>query len=137
MKRSHQKRGLSLVEVLVAGVILSATVVTVSALSTRSMIDTGANRAYEQAASLLDRQMTLIDCLGIDAFIESGETQGEFGELAPDYTWAVSAEALGVDSLYEVTLVVFWPEGGGLKSLSTTTRLNGQSVLIDSVLNEE
>ena len=33
--------------------------------------------------------------------------------------------------------VVFWPEGDGLKSLSTTTRLNGQSILMDSGRDEE
>jgi len=136
MKHRFRKHGLSLVETLVAGVILSATVVTVSALSTKSMMGTGANRAYEKASSLIDRQMTLIDCMGIDAVIEGGQTQGEF-EMAPDYNWALSADSLGIDSLYEVTLTVFWPERGGIKNLSVITRLNGESVLLDSDLSEE
>lgn len=130
------RRGLTLVETLVAGMILSATVVTVSALSSRSMSGTGTNRAYELAASLLDRQMTLIDSVGIDAFIESGQTQGEFGEIAPDHTWVVLVESLGIDNLQEVTVTVFWPERGGIKSLSVTTRLNGQSVLASGTLDE-
>jgi hypothetical protein len=137
MRQCRRQRGLSLVETLVAGVILSATVVTVSTLSTRSMMGTSANRAYEKAASLIDRQMTLIDCMGIDAFVESGQTEGEFGDMAPDYSWTLFTESLGVDSLYEVTLTVTWLERGGVKSLSATTRLNGQSVLITSDLNEE
>ncbi len=136
MKYGPTRHGLSLVETLVAGVILSATVVTVSALSSKSMYGAGANRAYELAASLLDRQMTMIDAVGIDAFMEMGQTQGEFGEIAPDYTWSLFVEALGIDSLQEVTLTVYWFARGGIKSFSVTTRLNGQSVLASGVLDE-
>ncbi len=136
MKYSPTRHGLSLVETLVAGVILSATVVTVSALSSKAMFGTGSNRAYELAASLIDRQMTMIDAVGIDAFMEAGQTQGEFGEMAPDYAWSLYVEALGLDNLQEVTLTVYWPAGGGVKSLSATTRLNGQSVLASGGLDE-
>ena len=134
MRYSPTRHGLSLVETLVAGVILSATVVTVSALSSKCMFGTGTNRAYELAASMIDRQMTLIDSVGIDAFMEAGQTQGEFGEIAPDYGWTLFAEPLGIDNLQEVTLTVFWSAGGGVKSLSATTRLNGQSVLASGAL---
>ncbi|NQV31916.1 MAG: hypothetical protein HQ515_04435 [Phycisphaeraceae bacterium] len=129
MRRDKNRHGLSLVETLVAGVILSATVVTVSALSTRSMSGAVKNRAYEKAASLIDRQITFIDTLGIDAFVEAGQTQGEFGQTAPGYTWKASYELLGVDNLYEVTLTVSWQEGVGKKSQSVVTRFNGQSIL--------
>jgi len=136
MTYDHKRHGLTLVETLVAGVILSATVVTVSALSSKSMFGTGTNRAYELAACLLDRQMTLIDAVGIDAFLESGQTQGEFGEIAPDYSWILLTEPVAIDALQEVTLSVLWTERGGIKSLSVTTRLNGQSVLASEILNE-
>ncbi len=136
MKYGPTRHGLSLVETLVAGVILSATVVTVSALSSKAMFGTGTNRAYELAASLIDRQMTMIDAVGIDAFMEMGQTQGEFGEIAPDYTWSLFVEPLGIDNLQEVTLTVYWSARGGIKSLSVTTRLNGQSVLASGVLDE-
>ena len=132
--RQHQRQhGLSLVETLVAGMILSATVVTVSALSTRSMSGAVKNRAYEKAASLLDRQLTFIEAVGIDAFLEAGKTQGEFGQMAPDYMWSVSTESLSADYLYEVTVTVFWRQGAGLKSQSVTTRMNGQGVTADEL----
>ena len=103
---------------------------TINKIFNRAIVD-------DHAASLIDRQMTLIDCMGIDAFVESGQTQGEFGDMAPDYSWTLFTESLGIDSLYEVTLTVTWPDRGGVKSLSATTRLNGQSVLVTSDLNEE
>jgi hypothetical protein len=134
MKHGTARYGLTLVETLVASVILSATVVTVSALSSKCMFGTGTNRAYELAASMVDRQLTLIDSVGIDAFMEAGQTQGEFGEIAPDYSWTLFAEPLGVDNLQDVTLTVFWVARGGIKSLSVTTRLNGQSVLASGAL---
>lgn len=134
MKHGRVRYGLTLVETLVAGVILSATVVTVSTLSSKAMFGTGANRAHELAASLIDRQMTLIDSVGIDAFMEAGQTQGEFGEIAPDHSWGLFCEPVGIDNLQEVTLTVYWSARGAVKSLSVTTRLNGQSVLASETL---
>lgn len=133
MKRHERQRGMSLVETLVAGMILSATVVTVSALSTRSMSGAIKNRSYEKAASLIDRQLTFIEAIGIDTFLEIGQSRGEFGDLAPDYTWEATTKALSAGYLYEVCLTVYWPEGGTIKKQSVTTRMNGQEVAIDDM----
>ena len=129
MKGYHHRNGLSLVEVLVAGVILSGTVVTVGALSSKSLLSTGQNQAYEKAGDLIDRQLTIIDAMGIDAFLETGMTEGDFGDQAPGYTWRMSSTYLEVDNLYRVTLTVLWIEYGRPRSLSVSTRLNGTDSL--------
>ena len=126
MRTKRQSVGMSLVETLVAGVILSGTVVTVAALGTRSLTGAREDRAYEKAASLLDRQLTLIDYIGIDAFIEMNVTQGDFGDIAPDYRWEAGTEYLDVDNLYRVTLTVYWFDHSRIRSLSVQARFNGR-----------
>jgi len=121
----HRHAGLSLVETLVSAVILSGTVVTVGALSSQSLLATQHNRAYEKAASLIDRQLSLIDAIGIDQFLERGITQGDFQDVAPGYRWQATSEYLQVDNLYKLTMTVMWVEGKTPKKMSVTTRLNG------------
>lgn len=137
MKFRYCRHGLSLVEVLAAGVILSGTVVTIGALSSKSLLSTGQHQAYEKAASLIDRQLTLIDVIGMDAFLDKGVTEGEFGDVAPGYAWQVTSTYLEVDNLYKVTMTVFWSEYGRPRSLSVSTRLNGISSLTVPVVSNE
>ncbi|NQT03238.1 MAG: prepilin-type N-terminal cleavage/methylation domain-containing protein, partial [Planctomycetes bacterium] len=72
------KKAFSLIETLVASAILSGAVLTLGAISTMSLSGTRLNRRYEVAASLLDKQLNLIDYVGIDEFIELGQMEGYF-----------------------------------------------------------
>lgn len=124
-----RQRGFNLLETLVASMILSGTVVTVGALSTRMLQGIGQHAAYEAAAQLADRQLRLIDYMGVDRFIEQGQTEGFFEQPAPGYRWQVSAEALNVGYLYSVTITMTWQDRGRPRSLSLATRLNGAGTL--------
>jgi prepilin-type N-terminal cleavage/methylation domain-containing protein len=75
MWAGRNKRGFTLVEVISASVILCGAVMIVGTIGTQALIGTRLNRRYEMAASLIDRQLTLIDYVGIDSFIESGQTE--------------------------------------------------------------
>jgi prepilin-type N-terminal cleavage/methylation domain-containing protein len=121
------QRGFSLLETLVASVILSGTVVTVGALSTRALQGIARHQAYETAVDLADRQLHLIDYMGVDRFLEQGQTEGVFEEPAPGYHWSVEAESMDYGLLYRVTVTLTWAERGTPRSLSIDTRLNGQA----------
>ena len=73
-RRRSQPGGSNLVETLVASVILSGAVLTLSAISTNALTSTRLYRHHEVAASLIDRQLSLIDYTGIDQFIEADDT---------------------------------------------------------------
>ena len=124
--------GFNLVETLVAGMILSGAVLTLGAISTNALTGTRLNRHYEVAASLIERQLTLIDFAGIDEFIEAGQTEGLFEEFEPGYRWEVTTEYEGTDSLYLVTITVSWMEGKRPYSMTVETMLNGTSLVIDT-----
>ncbi len=125
------KKGFSLIETLVASAILSGAVLTVGAISTMSLSGTRLNRRYETALSLIDKQLSLIDYVGIDEFVELGQMEGDFEEIEPGYHWEVVTEYQDIDSLYLVTITVSWVDGRRPYSLSVDTMLNGISVYIE------
>lgn len=130
MKRTNARTGFSLVEALVASVILSGVVVTVGAIGSRALVATRQDSQYERAATLLDRQLTMIDHMGVSAFIQSGQTEGDFGEMAPGYRWRVVTTYLEVDQLYQVTIAVIWADRNRPKQLTAVTRFNDTGGLL-------
>ena len=126
----RKKKGFSLIETLVASAILSGAVLTLGAISTMSVSETRLNRRYEVASSLLDKQLNLIDYIGIDEFIDLGQMEGDF-EGYPDYHWEVVTEYQDIDSLYLVTITVRWIDGNRPYSISADTMLDGVSVYIE------
>jgi hypothetical protein len=122
--------GFNLVEMLVAGVILSASVVTVGAISTHSLNATHINRQYEQAASVVDKILRMIDYTGIDAFLEKGQTEGYEEDIKPGYQWRVTTQYLEVDRLYRVTITVTWMDRGRMRQITVDTELDGIGSLV-------
>ncbi|MCX5645560.1 MAG: hypothetical protein NTZ17_12935 [Phycisphaerae bacterium] len=123
--RGKHDGGFNLVEALVATMILSGAVLTLGAISTNALSGTRLHRHYEGAAALIDKQLSLIDYTGIDAFIEAGQTEGIVEELEPAYQWSVTTEYQGIDSLYLVAITVSWLEGSRPYSVTAQTMLNG------------
>jgi len=124
-------RGFNLVETVVASVILSGAVLTVGAISTRALTGTRLNRQYEIAASLIDKQLSLIDYMGIDEFIDLGQMEGDFTDFEPGYHWQASVEYQEIDNLYLVTITVSWLERNRPYSMTVQTRLNGEGTILE------
>ncbi len=118
-------KGFTLVEVIAASVILCGAVMLVGRIGTQAMTGTKLNRRYEMAASLVDRQLSLIDYLGIDAFIEAGESEGESEDFGYTFHWQVVTEYQEIDSLFLVRITVTWAEGRRPYSISVDTMFDG------------
>ena len=129
MQPARHKNGFTLVETLVATVILCSSVLVLGAVGTRCLAQARLNRQYDLAAALADRQLSFIDYLGVGQFIEMGQTQGRFDELEPGYAWYAITESQGVDNLYKVTITVSWIERGNGHSISVDTMLDGMAML--------
>jgi Tfp pilus assembly protein PilV len=132
MTLSKKTKGFNLVEALVASVILSGSVLTLAAISTQAVSGLRLNRQYEIAASLADRQLSLIDYMGIDEFIEQGEFEGIFQEYEPDYHWKVVTKDLDIDSLYLVSITVSWVERNRPYSITIDTMLDGTTAILST-----
>jgi len=128
MQSKRNNKGFNLVETIVASVVLSGAVLTMAAVSTRALSGARLNRQYEVAASLIDRQLHLIDYMGIDQFIDQGQMEGTFEEIEPGYHWQVVTEYQDIDNLYLVNITVSWVEHNRTYSISVDTMLDGTSV---------
>ena len=124
----RNKKGFNLVETIVASTILSGAVLTVATISTRSLMGARLNRQHEIATSLIDKQLSLIDYVGIDQFIELGQLEGEFTDFGPAYHWKVTTEYQDIDSLYLIRITVTWLEHNRPYSLTVDTMLDGVSM---------
>ena len=129
---SAKPRGFNLIETLAASMILSGAVLSLSAIGTNTLTNTRLHRHYEQAASVIDLQLGVIDFTGIDEFIEAGQMEGVNDQFELDYHWAVATEYTGTDNLYLVKITVTWLEGKRPYSVTAQTMLNGASLALET-----
>ena len=127
-----KNKGFTLVETIVASGILCGAVLTVGAISTKALTDTRLNRRYEVAVSLADKQLSMIDYMGIDEFIELGQMEGDFEDIEPAYHWNVTTEYQDIEGLYLVTITVSWIDHKHPYSISVDTMFNGTSLSTDT-----
>ena len=124
-----RRSGFNLVETMVASVILSGAVLALGAVSSGALTQMRLNRQYEAAASIVDKQLTLIDAVGIDQFIEQGQSEGVVEELEPGYAWTVQTEYVGIDNVYLVAITVRWLDRQRPRQIVVQTRLNGTTTV--------
>ena len=130
MRTITKRKGFTLVEAILASAILCMAVLALGGISTRSLSNSRLNRQYETAMSLVDKQLTMIDSIGIESFLESGETEGVFEKTEPSYYWNVASESLEADNLYEVKITVNWIDRNRPYSVSVNTRFNGMGLML-------
>jgi prepilin-type N-terminal cleavage/methylation domain-containing protein len=130
----HERRqaGFNLIETVVASMILSGAALALSSISTNAVMGTRLNQHHQMAASIMENKLAQIDFMGIDEFIELGQTEGMIEELEPGYRWQVVTEYQGTDNLYLVSITVSWLEGRRPYQLTAQTMLNGASLLTTS-----
>jgi hypothetical protein len=77
------------------------------------------------AASLADRQLSLIEYAGIDSIVEMGSLDGDSEELGYLYHWEIVTEYQEIDNLYLVTITVGWVEANRPYTLTVDTMFDG------------
>ena len=85
-------RGFTLLEVMVAVIIISIALVSLIGSQSQSVSIATASR-FETTASLLARQK--LTELALAGFEELASAEGDFGEEFPDYSWSVEVRELG------------------------------------------
>lgn len=132
MLAKTKTKGFTLVEVVASSIILCGAVMIVGAIGTQALTGTHLNRRYEMAASLVDKQLSLIDYIGIDEIVEMGQLEGENDDSGYVYNWKIDTEYQEIDSLYLVTLTVSWVDRNRPYSISVDTMLNGETLSEES-----
>ncbi len=129
IKAGDRNNGFSLIEALAAAVLLGGAVVVLCGLSARSLAAVKLNREYERAWDLLDRQLLLIDKVGVESFLEEGRNSGQINDAASgrQWRWRADVESLDITGVYEITLRIEWDCGGGrVRSVTGQTRLGSR-----------
>jgi type II secretory pathway pseudopilin PulG len=129
--------GFSLVETLMATLILSGSVLALATISTNALTDTTRNTHYEQAAAVIDQQLSMIDYVGIDQFLKLEQTEGDNEDFGTAYHWKVSTEYEGTDNLYIVTIMVTWAERNRPYSVTAQTMLDGTGLTATKTTTSE
>lgn len=132
MLAKTKTKGFTLVEVIASSIILCGAVMIVGAIGTQALTGTHLNRRYEMAASIVDKQLSLIDYIGIDSIVEMGQSEGDNDDSGYEYHWKIDTAYQEIDSLYLVTLTVSWIDRNRPYSISVDTMLNGETLSEES-----
>ncbi len=125
MKRKRKKKSFTLVETIAAALLLSLSVVVMAGISVRSLRTARSIMIYEQAWDLVDRQLTMVDYIGIRKYILSGRTEGTFEADGVEFVWMLNISETTLSYLYDVTVTVGWSEQQVYKKVKAQTRLSG------------
>ncbi len=124
MVRTARRRGVTLVDLLVATVMLGAAVVVLMGLSGRAMMAQRSGENLQSAAMLLDERLALILARGADDYASRYADLQGVGE-PPFERFRYEVEIRGGQSgdAYEVLATVYWEESGRTMSASVETRI--------------
>lgn len=122
LKRQNNRLGFNLLETLLASSLLAGAVMTIGALSARSVSTVRVDQEVETAWQLADMQLTLIDAAGVAAFQKLGRYSGAF-EQAEEYSWEADVEELEIENLFSVEITVRWTSGSQVRQIRCLTRL--------------
>ena len=123
--RTRRSGGFTLVEALVAGIILAASAAVLGLAVKQGARGRTAARDAQRVAELLDRVLTKIDVIGPARLGEQGPTEGTFASPNDRFSWTATMEPGLTGYLYTVTVRVSWRDAAGHEqSADAQTMLN-------------
>lgn len=131
--RRSRQCGFSLLEVLVAFMILTLSLGVLFRIFSSGLQNLTISEGYSQAVLLAESRLSEV---GLSEPLEQGESQGEWGEgfvwrqsVVPYLPWEDEMELTKPIAAYWVTVVVSWGEQGKQRQLSLRSlRLKAESV---------
>lgn len=116
-----RKRGFTLVEIVVAAMILSAASITIGAICNKCIRSVKVSKEYEIAWNVLDKQLSTIDYVGLSTYIESDRMAGQIEEDETVYNWQMQVTDHDILGLYKVDMVISWEIAKKPHSVSAST----------------
>lgn len=114
-----------MIEVLVAAGLLATATVTICALGAKSLSALRIHQEYEKAWDVLDRQMVLLDQIGVQSLISNPNLSGVINDQhsTMQWRWQASLEPMDIEQLYSLTMTVEWVSENRVRRVQCDTRL--------------
>ncbi|MDH4202942.1 MAG: hypothetical protein OEV87_08610 [Phycisphaerae bacterium] len=125
MKLKSNRRSFTLIETIAAALVLGLSVVVLAGISVNSLRTARSIMINEQAWDLADRQLIMVDFIGVRNYLLSGPSQGTFEGEGTTFVWMLRISETTLDFLYDVTVTVDWMEQQRHKQIEAKTRLSG------------
>src|SRR5689334_3095517 len=120
----HRRTGFTLIEVLVAGIILALAIGVMGTAVSRSYAALSDARDERRVSTLLDELMTKVDLIGPARISSEGPHSGNFDGADERFSWTIDVETRPIGHLYQVTATVKWTKGQQQMSRQAQTFLN-------------
>jgi len=120
----RRERGFTLIETLVAGMILALAAAVMATALSHSYGSLSDARDERRAATLLNELLTKVDLVGASRIAAEGPHSGNFDGADERFSWSIDVSNRPQGHLYEVTATLTWMNGPQEKSLSMHTYLN-------------
>lgn len=122
-KWPKMRRGMILVDALVATVLLGLSLAIVMSLVSRALTLQRQGERLEVAAMLIDEQLNLVLARGAENYSSRFGLAGKCDAPYQDYAYALAIEGAGTSDAFLVTATVSWRDGGREQKESVQTRI--------------
>jgi type II secretory pathway pseudopilin PulG len=131
MRKSHHQ-GFSLIETLVAAGLLATATVTVCTLGAKSLSSLRVHQEYEKAWDILDRQMVLIEQIGVQTLVNNPNASGVINDQqsGQQWRWQAEVEPLEIENLYSLSMTLEWVSDYTTRRIQCDTRLRAASEIV-------
>jgi Tfp pilus assembly protein PilV len=123
-RASRSRQGFTLIEALVAGIILAMAGTVVGTALVHAYGALGEARDERRAAILLDDLLTKIDMIGPARIASEGPHQGKCDGTDERFAWSIDIQNRPQGHLYEVAVTLSWTYAGRDKTACIRTYLN-------------
>ena len=117
------RRGVALLDVLVAAMVLAVGMGITMSLASQSLLNQGTSERRITASWLADGLLSMVLAEGPRRFSMRQQPEGRFDPPFDDFTWLVEVRSLGDWVPYSVQATIAWQEGASAMSLTFDTRI--------------
>ena len=117
--RRNRRSGFTLVEMIVATLILAIGISAALACISSATHSTGVAAEYTTAAILAHQRFAELEQQ--PSTVTAGDTNGSFTDDFSNFSWQQTIETTDVTSLMKVTVVISWPSGSSPRTAQFVT----------------
>lgn len=117
------RRGMALLDVLVAAMVLAIGMTITMSLASQSLLNQRASEHRITASWLADGLLSMVLAEGPRRFSMRQQPEGRFEAPFDDFTWLVEIRSLGDWVPYSVQATIAWQDGANSMSLTFDTRI--------------